>query len=311
VQIDVHQHVWPERLIAELARRRRAPRLRRRREGWMVEVPGEPDAAVDLADHDPDARAALVRADGLDRAYVALSSPLGIEALPAGEARPLLEAWHAGAAALPTEFGAWAAPCLGDPDPAELAALLDEGFVGACLPAEALAGPAGFEHCGPMLELLDERGAALLVHPGPAPETLRAPGGAGADREVPSWWHAATRYVSAMNAAWHAFAAFGRPAHPHLRVCFAMLAGLGPLHRERLLARGARPVPDTLVFLDTSSYGARAADAVIRELGVDALVYGSDRPVLAAAEPALGEAVRIALRDANPARLLSLVEVAT
>lgn len=311
MQIDVHQHVWPEPLVAELARRRRAPRLRRRREGWMVEVPGEPDAAVDPADHDPDARAALVRADGLDRAYVALSSPLGIEALPPGEAQPLLEAWHAGAAALPTEFGAWAAPCLGDPDPAGLAALLDEGFVGACLPAEALAGPAGFERCGPLLELLDERGAALLVHPGPAPDTLRAPGIADAACEVPSWWPAATRYVSAMNAAWHAFAAFGRPAHPHLRVCFAMLAGLGPLHRERLLARGARPVPDPLVFLDTSSYGARAADAIIRELGIDVLVYGSDRPVLAAAEPALGEAVRAALRDANPARLLSLVEVAT
>ncbi|MGH2714699.1 MAG: amidohydrolase, partial [Thermoleophilaceae bacterium] len=86
---------------------------------------------------------------------------------------------------------------------------------------------------------------------------------------------------------------------------------LGPLHRERLLARGARPVADPQVFLDTSSYGARAADAVIRELGVDALVYGSDRPVLAAAEPALGEAVHVALRVSNPARLLSLVEVAT
>src|ERR687896_1762416 len=108
VQIDVHQHLWPEPLVAELARRRTAPRLRRRREAWVAEVPGEPDAPVDLADHDPDARAALVRADGLDRAFVALSSPLGIEALPPDAARPLLDAWHAGAAALPTEFGAWA-----------------------------------------------------------------------------------------------------------------------------------------------------------------------------------------------------------
>jgi 6-methylsalicylate decarboxylase len=111
-----------------------------------------------------------------------------------------------------------------------------------------------------------------------------------------------------MNVAWHAFARFGRPAHPRLRVCFAMLAGLGPLHRERLLARGGRPVTED-VFLDTSSYGPRAVDAMIRELGVDALVYGSDRPVLPAAEPALGEAVQVALRRRNPARLLSLAEV--
>jgi 6-methylsalicylate decarboxylase len=310
VQIDVHQHLWPEPLVAELARRSQAPRLRRRREGWVVEVPGEPDAAVDLADHDPDARAALVRADGIDRAYVALSSPLGIEALPPDAARPLLEAWHAGAAALPTEFGAWAAPCLGEPDLAGLAALLDDGFVGACVPAEGLAGPAGFERCGPMLELLAERDAALFVHPGPAPDTLWAQGSGDASTALPSWWPAATRYVAALNAAWNAFAAFGRPAHPQLQVCFAMLAGLGPLHRERLLARGGQPVADRGVFLDTSSYGARAVDAVIRELGVDALVYGSDRPVLPAAEPPLGGAVHVALRARNPARLLSLAEVA-
>jgi hypothetical protein len=309
MQIDVHQHLWPEPLVAELARRREAPRMRRRGEGWVVEVPGEPDAAVDLADHDPDARADLLRADGLDHAYVALSSPLGIEALPPDAARPLLDAWHVGAAALPTGLGAWAAPCLTEPDPAYLGTLLDDGFVGACLPAEALAGPAGFERCGPLLELLEERDAALLIHPGPAPDTLPPQGIDVPSRPVPSWWPAATRYIAAMNAAWNAFATFGRPSHPRLRVCFAMLAGLGPLHRERLLARGGRPVADPDVFLDTSSYGPRAVDAVIRELGIDALVHGSDRPVIPAAEPALGEAVRVALRSRNPARLLALAEV--
>ena len=308
MQIDVHQHLWPEPLLGELGRRREAPRLRRSGGGWLVEVPGEPDAPVDLADHDADARAALVRADGLDRAYVALSCPLGIEALPPGSAQPLLDAWHEGAAALPAELGAWAAPCLADPDPGELAALIDVGFVGACLPADALAGPAGFERYGPLLALLEERDAPLFVHPGPGPETLAA---GNVPQAVPHWWPAATRYVAMMHVAWHAFATFGRPAHPELRVCFAMLAGLGPVHRERLVARGANPAPDPLAFLDTSSYGTRATDAVIRELGVDALLYGSDRPVLGAAEPELGEAVRVALRERNPSRLLGLAEVAT
>jgi len=306
VQIDVHQHLWPEALLDRLARRRSAPRLRRRREGWVVEAPGEPEVAVDLADHDPDRRAEVVRSDGLDRAYVALSSPLGIEALPPDEGRPLLDAWHDGAAELPAAFGAWAAPSVSDPDPGELAALLDRGFVGACLPAEALAGATGFERCGPLLELLGERGAPLLVHPGPGPDTLLGTGSAGGTG-APAWWPAMTRYVASMNAAWHAFAAYG-PGHPRLRVCFAVLAGLGPLHRERLLARGVRSVTRPGVFLDTASYGPRAVDAVIREIGVDSLVYGSDRPVLSAGEPALGEAVRVALRTRNPARLLALSE---
>jgi hypothetical protein len=310
LRVDVHQHLWPEPLLAALARRSEPPCLVRRREGWSVQVPGEPESPLDHADHDPARRAELVRFDGLDRAYVALSSPLGIEALPPAEAQPLLEAWHAGAAAFPPQLGAWAAACLGAPDPDELSALLDTGFVGLCLPAEALAGPAGMERCAPLLELLGERGAPLFVHPGPAPETLgRAAGAATGGDRIPLWWPALTRYVAAMNAAWHAFAAFGT-VHPRLRVCFAMLAGLAPLQRERLLARGGAAPGLPEVFLDTSSYGPRAIDAVIRELGVDSLVYGSDRPVLARPALPLGEAVEVAMTSRNPARLLALAEVA-
>ena len=294
----------------ELARRREAPRLRPRDGGWAIQVPGEPDSDVRLADHHPDRRAELVRADGLDRAYVALSCPLGIEALPPDAGRPLLDAWHEGAAALPREFGAWAAPCVSEPDAAELAALLDRGFAGACLPAEALSTQTGLELCGPLLEVLEEREAPLFVHPGPAPGTLSAASTVAAAPGVPLWWPALTRYVAAMNVAWHAFATFGRPAHPRLRVCFAMLAGLAPLQRERLVARGGSATADPDVFLDTSSYGPRAVDAIIRELGVDALTHGSDRPVAQPAEPALGEAVDVALRARNPARLLRLAEVA-
>jgi hypothetical protein len=309
LKIDVHQHLWPEPLLTELARRTEAPRLLRRGNGWEVEVPGEPASAVDLRDHDPARRAELVLTDGLERAYVALSCPLGIEALPPDEARPLLDAWHDGASALPAEFGAWAAPCLREPDPVELAPLLGRGFAGACVPAEALADAAGFDRLGPVLELLEARDAPLFVHPGPAPGTLPQPGVSAPSPDTPLWWPALTSYVASMNAAWHAFAVFGRPAHPRLRVLFAMLAGLAPLHRERLVARGGRTAADPDVFLDTSSYGPRAVDAAIRELGVDALVHGSDRPVATAREPGLGEAVREALRVRNPARLVVHAEM--
>jgi hypothetical protein len=252
------------------------------------------------ADHDPDRRATLVGADGLDLALVALSSPLGIEALPAREAEPLLAAYHEGVAALPASFGAWAAVGLAAPDPAALETLLDRGFAGACVPAGALAGPAGFERLGGVLATLERRGAPLLVHPGPAR--------AGAP-EAPCWWPALTDYVTEMQVAWHAFAVWGRRAHPSLRVCFAMLAGLAPLQRERLVARGGLAAGDTDVFLDTSSYGSRAVDAVLREVGVDRLVHGSDRPVVAPAALSLGPAVDVALRERNPARLLGRATV--
>jgi 6-methylsalicylate decarboxylase len=232
-RVDIHQHLWPEPLLLGLSRRREPPCLARTRAGWVLRLHGEPEALFDPADHDPDRRAALVAADGLDRALVAPSTPLGIEALPAGEAEPLLAAYHDGVADLPAAFGAWAA--VGPADPEAVARLLDRGFAGACVPADALAGPEGLERLGPVLETLERRDAPLLVHPGP----VRA-----AATTRPGWWPAMTDYVAAMQSAWHGFAVWGRPAHPRLRVCFAMLAGLAPLHRERLVARGGRADSD-------------------------------------------------------------------
>jgi hypothetical protein len=295
--IDIHQHLWPEPLLGELSRRRSAPMLIRRATGWVLRLRGEPEAPVDLADHDPERRAALVDADGLQRALVAPSVPLGIEALPADEAEPLLDAYHDGVAALGPRFGAWAAVGLAEPDPGALVRLLDRGFAGACIAADALADPAGFDRLGQVLETLERSDAPLLVHPGPAP--------AGSGIGMPGWWPALTDYVAGMHTAWHAFAVWGRPAHPRLRVCFAMLGGLAPLHRERLVARGGLAVSDAGVFLEVSSYGARAVDAMLREVGVDRLVYGSDRPVSSPGDLPFGEAVRTSLRERNPSRLLA------
>jgi len=299
--IDVHQHLWPEPLLAALARRRREPRLLRRGDGWTLRMHGEGDWPVALADHDPELRLRALDAHGVDRAIVAPSVPLGIEALPADEAGPLIDAYHAGIAELPARFVGWAAIGLAEADPRALDELLDRGFAGACIAADALASPADYAVLEPVLAVLERRGAPLFVHPGPSPRTLAATHPAGA----PPWWPAMTRYVASMNAAWHAFAVAGRPAHPRLRVCFAMLAGLAPLQRERLAARGGRSVADPLTFVDSSSYGPRAVDAVIRELGVDALVHGSDLPVVDGRDLALGEAVGAALRERNPARLLA------
>jgi predicted TIM-barrel fold metal-dependent hydrolase len=297
--VDIHQHLWPEPLLAALERRHEPPMLRRSGAEWTLRLAGEPEAPVDPGDHDPDRRAALAEADGVGRVLIALSVPLGIEALPPREAEPLLDAYHEGVAALPEPFGGWAAIATREPDAAELASRLDAGFAGLCVSADELASPAGCERLGPVLETLERAGAPLLVHPGPA----------GAPSGAPPWWGAMTGYVAAMQAAWYGFATWGRPAHPRLRACFVMLAGLAPLHRERLIARGGRADGDPGVFLDVSSYGGRAVDAVVREIGVDQLVYGSDRPVVAPRELALGDAVSAALRERNPVRLLGAVGV--
>jgi hypothetical protein len=135
----------------------------------------------------------------------------------------------------------------------------------------------------------------LFVHPGPAGDTARRP----------RWWAAVVAYVAQLHAAWWAWVDGGRARFPRLRVCFAALAGLGPLHGERHRARGGEPAPvDPLTFVETSSYGTQAVDAVVRALGVDVVCHGSDRPYAEPALPALGEAALHAIRSTNPHRLL-------
>ena len=93
---------------------------------------------------------------------------------------------------------------------------------------------------------------------------------------------------------------------------FAMLAGCGPLHAERLAARGgpADAIHDPLIWFDSSSYGARTLDSMLRMVGVDRLVHGSDRPVIAAPDPhRLGDAVDHAMTVGNPERVLGATAV--
>jgi 6-methylsalicylate decarboxylase len=297
VHVDIHQHLWPDALIEELRRRSQPPRLH----GWTLLTRDEPAFEVNPADHDAGSRAAQAACDGLGLIMIGLSSPLGIEYLVPEEAEPLLDAYHDGISELGAPFAGWAAACLTAIDAPGLAKQLDRGFAGLQLPATAVADESGYRWCSPLLDVLAERDLPLFIHPGPA---------ARAREGCPAWWAAVVSYVQQLHAAWFAFRAYGRPAYPRLRVCFAALAGLAPLHGERLAARGGRDpltrgVVDPCIFAETSSYGNRAVESVVRVLGVDMLVFGSDRPY---AQPhsdfGLGEAARHAIRVSNPARLL-------
>jgi len=142
--VDIHRHLWTEPLLAASAARCRPPRLRRSGGSWILQLEGEPESALPSSAPDVVARAALVSDDGLERALIALSSPLGIEALPRGEAEPLLDAYRAGVSDLPAAFGWWASVALDDPEPAEVDAALDAGAAGLCLPASALGSLQGW-----------------------------------------------------------------------------------------------------------------------------------------------------------------------
>lgn len=295
MQADLHQHLLGEPLLEALALRTTAPLARREGSGWVLEAPGEPLHRVDPEREDPTRRAAQLAADGLDRAVVGLSGVLGIEGLPGDEAERLFAAHAEGLTALPECFGRWASVSLLEPSAEAVEARLAAGAVGLTLPAGAVATPDAIERLAPLLEPLARRGRPLFVHPGPCPRESPAQAPA-----APGWWTALTRYLAGMNAAWHAFVAVGPDALPPARVVFALLAGLAPLHLERLAVRGgpAERALDPRFLYEVSSYGPRSIEAVGRVVGVDRLVYGSDRPVDSPGPPTASPWTRLAARNA-------------
>lgn len=297
--LDCHQHLWPEAFVEQLRRRRTPPRL----DGWTLHLAGEPPYDVDPADHDLTRRRVLDVADGVDLALLSLSSPLGVESMPPGEAAPLMAAWHSLADDIETKgvegYGIWAAAGLVEPDLVGLAATLRHPRVhGLQVPATAMADPAALELLSPVLAVVEGSGMPVLVHPGPAVATGAGP--------LPGWWPALTSYTAQLTAAWFAWHTVGRRLLPQLRIAFVGLAGLAPLHHERLAQRGGHLGPiDRFVFYETSSYGTRAIDAMTRVVGVDPLVHGSDRPYALPIDPGLGGAFGNALFVANPAHLMN------
>jgi 6-methylsalicylate decarboxylase len=314
-RVDVHQHIWSEQLVTALEAREELPFVRREHGLAVLHLAGERPCVLDMLGESPAARAALVERDGIDRALICLSSPLGIESLPREQAEPLLDAYHDGALALGPRFGVWGAVALDRPQAGDVDRALARGCVGISLPACALAGADALARSSSLLRRLEDAGAPLLVHPGPAPAHARAFSNPYPLEQPslaePLWWPALTRYVAEMQAAWLTFVSAGRSEHPRLRVIFTMLAGLAPLQSERLASRGgpASLRPDPLLFYESSSYGADSARRLAEVVGAPQLLYGSDRPVVDPHEhtapheldwDALADATRRAL-DRRPA----------
>src|ERR1700761_4049076 len=93
MRTDVHQHLWSEPLVEELAGRDELPFVRLERGLTVLYLAGERPYVIDRAGEEPARRAALVARDGLDRALLCLSSPIGVERLAREQSAPLLEAY--------------------------------------------------------------------------------------------------------------------------------------------------------------------------------------------------------------------------
>lgn len=157
---DVHQHLWPETVLRVLELRSDAPRAVWRQGRWEISLEAEPAFEVDPRDHDLGSRAEGLARQGVDRALVALSCPVGADSLLSAAS-----AWNELGDLLPGELGWWAAvPHPHVADRAELAReALGNGAAGVCLPAAELGSPRPSEGLHELLDVLERESAPLLT----------------------------------------------------------------------------------------------------------------------------------------------------
>jgi hypothetical protein len=281
MKVDTHQHLWTDPLVKALTTRSELPFIRAEGGVPILHLTTELPYIIKMTSETSKTRAMLLKKDGLERALVCISSPLGMESLPRDEALKLIDAYHEGALSLGNPFGVWGAIALDNADPDDVDRALALGCVGISLPSGALDSVDAITALHPILARIESLNATLFVHPGPGLDFTKV-----ISSEVPPsspvWWPALTSYIAGMHSAWMAFLVEGRPKYPRLRVIFSMLAGLAPLHMERLLSRGvpAINIEDHLIFYETSSYSDKAVNALLNVVGKEQLLYGSDRPVI-------------------------------
>lgn len=275
--VDTHQHIWPPEFIKALRVRTDPPFM----DGWKLHTKGEAPYDVDPATHDIEARGVREASLGVGLVGISISSPLGIEHLPAAEAEILIDAWHRGALSLGDPFRVWASPALKSDRPNLSEIVAEERVCGVQVPADALLTPPAVEKLAPVFEVAENFDKPILVHPGVAPR----------DIGTPSWWPALVPYIGQMQAAWYSWYVSGRLRHRNLRIAFAALAGLAPLNHERLLARSAEPFErDALVFYETSSFSTDGITAVARIVGESQIINGSDYPYAERIDPGISQA---------------------
>ena len=137
---------------------------------FVLYAEGEAPVTVEAGDRAPSSAGSRTwPSDGIGRAVVSLSCPIGVESPPRAETQN--RSWRptrAESRSCLACFLAWGAIALDGAGPGGRRPPARRGFVGLSLPAGALSSPRALERLGPVLDRLDRRGAPLFVHPGGA-----------------------------------------------------------------------------------------------------------------------------------------------
>ncbi len=252
------------------------------------------EAQLDLS-----ARIDEMERTGVTRQVLSLAVVLGhfLARLPADLERALVAANNRGLARLVAtrgdRFSGLAALPLAHVDeaPAVLEkAIVEQGLLGAILPADAFASKAAAQRLGAVFAVAERYRAHLFVHPGPLPGEAPAPAAAVDEAQMVRRRAVAFQDTLTAAAVTFEFTDFLDP-YPNAVVHLANLGGTIAFLAERIAMTAERmELPAHLaggrlrrIFVDTASFGGRGVALAAQVLGADRMVFGTDSPALAVA----------------------------
>jgi predicted TIM-barrel fold metal-dependent hydrolase len=307
IAIDMHSHFYGAGLDIAMRRRRQAPMLAEedgveKLAAMTARFPFTPPY-VDL-----DARRAWMAAQGYSAQLLTYPGALGLDALPAAEAAPVLYAYNDALAGIcranaGTFHGLGGLP-LADMDAAaaEMKRLRAElGLLGALLPGNYFTSIAAVDAVRPVLAQADDAGAHILIHPGlipgetPTPPTADNPGYRASAVQLQATVSQIVLTLILSDLL---------ESYPGIGFQVINLGGTIPFIEERMVSIAEDRTPDKpfprdrlrRLYYDTASLGPRALAAAVQCFGAERIVLGSDFPIFQGRAPAA------LLRDAGLTR---------
>lgn len=295
--IDFHAHWLPEELANALRKRSAPPRISMTDTGELFRMPVG-DLPYDDIFSDLTARLQFMDKHGIQTQVLSLPCLFGLDSRPAAEALPLLSVFNDATAAAakknPRRFAGLASLPFDD---VQLAAQeyrrarRELGLIGAIVPINFFLSIDGATALAPLLDMAEQEGGHLFLHPGRRPDEAEAMDAEGTNRYPDSVMARRQLEIQHQVAAAMVTLLWGRfpDKYQGFTLHVANMGGTLPLVVERMdytsrlrtheAVLPSDRVRNSSVLVDCSSMGPIAITAAVACFGSENILFGTDNPV--------------------------------
>lgn len=326
--IDMHTHYHGGGIIDALRRRTSPPYIGKDEEtGQEFMVKAATRFPYTDMDDNLETRLAYMDKIGLRMQTLSFAGNIGIDAVPAEEAIPVVAQYNDHAADVrrhhPDRFVTIAGLPFADIHAAaqELRrARLELGHLGALIPAGYVADLEQLERLRPLFEVADDVGAYLIVHPGPRTDQIAY------ESPYPDFRIHRISVLDLLNSASHAVITLALSDflddYKNVTMHVINLGGTIPFVFERMehvLKVRTPDAPSSLrdrmrrLYVDNSSLGPNALELAVKVFGADRVMLGTDYPYFpddyaqhSVSQANLTDEQRTLIRSGNAERIINL-----